>query len=96
MSDIGVMTYDDGGIYDGGWKNEKRHGQGTYKKYSKDRSLILSQVGLWKNDKFIDSTEKSMTLIETRYGDSLIIGDIKDTKPHSSGIQIYFQNRDSR
>ena len=36
MSDIGVMTYDDG-IYDGGWKNEKRHGQGTYKKYSKDK-----------------------------------------------------------
>ena len=89
MSDIGVMTYDDGSIYDGGWKNEKRHGQGSYKKYSKDRSLILSQVGLWKNDKFIDSTEKSMTLIETRYGDSLFVGDIKDTKPNGEGKFIF-------
>tara|TARA_B100001093_G_scaffold239990_1_gene229813 strand:- start:258 stop:1763 length:1506 start_codon:yes stop_codon:yes gene_type:complete len=89
MSDIGVMTYDDGGIYDGGWKNEKRHGQGSYKKYSKDKSLILSQIGLWKNDKFVDSTEKSMTLIETRYGDSLFVGDIKDTKPHGEGKFIF-------
>ena len=36
------------------------------------RSLILSQIGLWKNDKFIDSNEKSMTFIEPRYGNSLL------------------------
>ena len=43
MSDIGVMTYDDGGIYD--MEKRKRHGQGCIK----NMSLILSQIGLWKS-----------------------------------------------
>ena len=30
-----------------------------------------------------------MTLIETRYGDSLFVGDIKDTKPHGDGKFIF-------
>ena len=89
MSDKGVMTYDDGGIYDGGWKNEKRHGQGTYTKYIKENVLIFSQIGIWENDKFINSTEKSTSLIKTRYGDFTLIGDIKNSKLNGKGKLIH-------
>tara|TARA_Y100000768_G_C23977807_1_gene684014 strand:- start:1185 stop:2498 length:1314 start_codon:yes stop_codon:yes gene_type:complete len=89
ISNYGTMNYYDGSKYKGEWKDNKRHGQGTYTKYTKENILILSQIGIWENDKFINSTEKSTSLIKTRYGDFILIGDIENSKLNGKGKLIH-------
>tara|TARA_B100001057_G_C22794908_1_gene929180 strand:+ start:147 stop:1706 length:1560 start_codon:yes stop_codon:yes gene_type:complete len=92
MSGDGVMTYDDGGIYEGQWKDNLRHGKGSYKKYKisgdkKDKELLLSQVGVWKNDKLFESTEIATIELNDNY---LFIGQIKNGNPLGNG-RLYFK-----
>ena len=91
LSSIGVMTYNDGGVYDGEWKDNMRHGNGIYKKYesSNDKSNkkpLLYQVGTWKEDVFFESSEQATIELADGY---LFVGQIKIGKPNGNGT-LYF------
>ena len=92
MSSTGVMTYNDGGIYDGEWKNNMRHGNGIYKKFKSSndktkKNLLLYQAGIWKEDMFFESSEKATIKFADDY---LFVGLIKNGIPNGNG-RLYFK-----
>jgi formylglycine-generating enzyme required for sulfatase activity len=70
----GTFVYSDGSVYEGHWKNSKRHGQGRY-----TRPDTSTYVGQWKHDRF--NGHGTYTYSDS----STYVGQWKDNMRHGQG-----------
>ena len=77
----GKMTYRDGSVHDGEWRNGKRNGKGTFISKCLDSSNYKMMVGVWEKGNMMGQGEL------TDHHGNVYTGDIKEGRPHGHGTK---------
>ena len=86
---IGTRTFGDGSKYLGEWRNNKRHGQGTY---TWDRGRSYKYVGEWRNGKRHGHGTFTPGPLSIFAGDKYV-GEWRNNKRHGQGTFTYANGR---
>ena len=86
---IGTRTFGDGSKYVGEWRNNKRHGQGTY---TWDRGRSYKYVGEWRNGKRHGHGTFTPGPLSIFAGDKYV-GEWRNNKRHGQGTFTYANGR---